>query len=50
MEPILKYIDYHKFLAEYYYEKKKNARYFSYHYLAQKAGFKSPNFLKQVIE
>lgn len=29
---------------------KKNTRYFSYRYFAQKTGFKSPNFLKQVIE
>ncbi len=50
MEPIFKYIDYRKFLADYYDEKKKTTRHFSYRYFAQKAGFKSPNFLKQVIE
>jgi uncharacterized protein (TIGR02147 family) len=50
MEPIFKYIDYRRFLADYYNEKKKTTRHFSYRYFAQKAGFKSPNFLKQVIE
>ncbi len=50
MEPIFKYIDYRRFLADYYNEKKNTTRHFSYRYFAQKAGFKSPNFLKQVIE
>lgn len=50
MEPIFKYIDYRRYLSDYYNEKKQTTRHFSYRYFAQKAGFKSPNFLKQVIE
>jgi uncharacterized protein (TIGR02147 family) len=50
MEKIFKYIDYRKFLLDYYNEKKKATRYFSYRYFSNKANIKSPVFLKQVIE
>jgi uncharacterized protein (TIGR02147 family) len=47
---IFKYIDYRSFLADFYKEKKRLTRYFSYRYFAQRAGIKSPVFLKQVID
>lgn len=50
MKPIFKYIDFRVFLDDFYNEKKKTVRTFSYRYFAQKAGIKSPIFLKQVIE
>jgi len=50
MNPVFSYIDYRLFLREYYEERKKTSRFFSYRYFAQKAGINSPNFLKQVIE
>ncbi|HUI91789.1 MAG TPA: TIGR02147 family protein [Chitinivibrionales bacterium] len=50
MEKIFKYIDYRKFLLDYYNEKKSTTRFFSYRYFSNKAGIKSPVFLKQVIE
>jgi uncharacterized protein (TIGR02147 family) len=50
MEKIFKYIDYRKFLQDYYAEKKNTTRFFSYRYFSNKAGIKSPVFLKQVIE
>jgi len=50
MKPIYSYIDYRAFLRHYYEEQKKNTRFFSYRYFAQRAGINSPNFLKQIIE
>jgi uncharacterized protein (TIGR02147 family) len=50
MEKIFKYIDYRKFLSDYYSEKKKTTHFFSYRYFSNKANIKSPVFLKQVIE
>lgn len=50
MLSIFEYIDYRKFLSEYYQSKKKNSRYFSYRYFAQKIGLNSPSFLKHVID
>jgi len=50
MKELFKYIDYRKFLNDYYIEKKKSTRHFSYRYFAQRAGIKSPIFLKQVID
>jgi uncharacterized protein (TIGR02147 family) len=47
---IFEFIDYRKFLAEYYRTKKESSRYFSYRYFSQKIGFNSPSFLKAVIE
>ena len=47
---IFEFIDYRKFLAEYYRTKKDTSRYFSYRYFSQKIGFNSPSFLKAVIE
>jgi uncharacterized protein (TIGR02147 family) len=50
MEKVFKYIDYRKFLLDYYSEKKTTTHFFSYRYFSNKAGIKSPVFLKQVIE
>jgi uncharacterized protein (TIGR02147 family) len=50
MEKIFLYIDYRKFLSDYYEEKKSTTRFFSYRYFSNKAGIKSPVFLKQVIQ
>jgi uncharacterized protein (TIGR02147 family) len=50
MEKIFKYIDYRKFLSDYYSEKKKTTHFFSYRYFSNRANIKSPVFLKQVIE
>jgi uncharacterized protein (TIGR02147 family) len=50
MTPIFEYIDYRKFLSQYYEEKKSQTGYFSYRYFSQKAGINSPSFLKHVID
>jgi uncharacterized protein (TIGR02147 family) len=50
MKEIFKYIDYRQFLSDFYTEKKNTTRFFSYRYFAEKAGIKSPVFLKQVID
>lgn len=50
MKEIYKYIDYRKYLADFYQEKKKTTRHFSYRYFAQRADIKSPVFLKQLID
>lgn len=50
MKTLFKYIDYRRFLADYYDEKKRTTRSFSYRYFSYRAGIKSPIFLKQVID
>jgi len=50
MRSVFEYIDYRKYLSEYYAFKKKTSRAFSYRYFSSKAGFASPVFLKLVIE
>ena len=50
MKSLFKYIDYRSYLEDYYNEKKRTMRSFSYRYFAMRAGIKSPNFLKQIIE
>lgn len=47
---VFEYTDYRSFLRDYYRAAKKNKRKFSYRYLARRAGFSSPNFLKLVID
>lgn len=47
---IFEYLDYRKFLADYYVQAKENNRAFSYRYFSRKAGYSSPNFLKLVID
>jgi uncharacterized protein (TIGR02147 family) len=43
-------MNYREFLRDYYSEKKEQHAFYSYRLFSQKAGFKSPNFLKLVIE
>lgn len=43
------YLDYRKYLKDYYKLQKKQTNYFSYRYFSNKAGFSSHNVLKQVI-
>jgi uncharacterized protein (TIGR02147 family) len=50
MKPIFEYMNYREFLRDYYSEKKEQHAFYSYRLFSQKAGFKSPNFLKLVIE
>lgn len=50
MKTIFKYIDYRIFLNDFYNEKKRNVRHYSYRVFALKANIKSPIFLKLVID
>jgi uncharacterized protein (TIGR02147 family) len=50
MNNLFEYIDYRKYLAEFYTYKKQTTRAFSYRYFSAKAGFSSPVFLKLVID
>lgn len=50
MQPIFEFIDYRKYLSDYYQNKKEISHYFSYRYFSQKIGINSPSFLKNVIE
>ncbi|HLD44306.1 MAG TPA: TIGR02147 family protein, partial [bacterium] len=44
------YLDYRKYLKDWYEYHKQNTTGFSFRSFSQKAGFGSPNFLKRVIE
>jgi uncharacterized protein (TIGR02147 family) len=50
MKPITEYLDYRRFLADYYEYQKRRFRGFSYRYFARKAGINSSSFLKRVID
>ena len=50
MKLVFEYIDYRRFLRDYYAENKKSKKYFSYRYFSSRAGIKSPVFLKLIIE
>ncbi len=47
---IFTYLDYRSFLHDYYLRAKTNTRAMSYRYLSRRAGFKSPNFVKLVMD
>lgn len=47
---VFEYEDYRQFLNDLYVYYKNTTTYFSYRYFSQRAGFKSPNFLKLVID
>ncbi len=49
MTNIFEYIDYRKFLADYYLEKKEQNHVFSYQLLSNKLGFKNKGFIFNVI-
>lgn len=50
MDPIYTYIDYRKFIKNYYLLKKSSIRKFSFRSFSEKAGFSSPNFIKLVTD
>jgi uncharacterized protein (TIGR02147 family) len=50
MDRIETYTDYRLFLKDFYKDRKKRFRFFSYRYFCLKAGLKSPTFLKEVID
>lgn len=50
MKPIYEYLNYRDFLRDYYVEKKSEHSFYSYRLFSEKAGFKSPNFPKLVID
>ncbi|NLW33340.1 MAG: TIGR02147 family protein [Fibrobacter sp.] len=50
MLSIFEFIDFRKYLADYYQFKKETSQYFSYRYFARKIGINSPSFLKNVID
>jgi uncharacterized protein (TIGR02147 family) len=50
MRSIFEYIDYRKYLSDYYTFRKKTSHVFSYRFFSAKAGIASPVFLKLIIE
>jgi uncharacterized protein (TIGR02147 family) len=50
MISIFNYVNYRRFLKDYYLKAKAEKKYFSYRYFSRRAGINSPNFLKVVIE
>jgi uncharacterized protein (TIGR02147 family) len=50
MKSVFDYMNFRDYLRDYYTEKKAQQSYFSYRLFSEKAGFKSPNFLKLVID
>jgi uncharacterized protein (TIGR02147 family) len=47
---IFEYLDYRSFLQDMFTFRKEQTKYFSYRYFSSKSGFKSPNFLKLVMQ
>jgi uncharacterized protein (TIGR02147 family) len=47
---VFSYLDYRSYLRDYYVERKENGRGFSYRSFSRRAGLKSPNYLKMVID
>jgi uncharacterized protein (TIGR02147 family) len=50
MKSVFEYIDYRRFLKDFYDDEKKARRYFSYRFFALRAGIKAPILLKMVID
>lgn len=50
MKELFEHLNYREYLADYYAEKKQRHACYSYRLFSRTAGFKSPNFLKLVIE
>ena len=50
MISIFNYVNYRRFLKDYYLKAKAEKKCFSYRYFSRRAGINSPNFLKVVIE
>src|SRR5664279_1428769 len=49
MVNITSYVDYREYLRDFFEQKKRELRFYSYRLFSQRAGLKSPNFLKLVI-
>jgi uncharacterized protein (TIGR02147 family) len=49
MVEITTYMDYREYLRDFFEQKKRELRFYSYRLFSQRAGLKSPNFLKLVI-
>lgn len=47
---VFDYLDYRAYLRDYYQDRKENGRGFSYRAFSRRAGLKSPNYLKMVID
>jgi uncharacterized protein (TIGR02147 family) len=47
---VFEYVDYRKYLSDYFAEKKKRSRFFSHRYFCNKLGLKSTNFMLLVIQ
>ena len=47
---VFEYLDYRAFLRDLYLERKERGRGFSYRAFSRRAGLKSPNYLKMVID
>jgi uncharacterized protein (TIGR02147 family) len=50
MKPLFEYMNYREFLNDFYHDKKRQQAFYSFRLLSEKAGFKSPNFFKLVID
>jgi uncharacterized protein (TIGR02147 family) len=50
MIQIFDYMDYRQYLRDFFFEKKRELHFYSYRLFSQRAGLKSPNFLKLVID
>jgi uncharacterized protein (TIGR02147 family) len=50
MKSVFEYIDYRRYLKDFYDFQKKTKKYFSYRFFAQKAGINAPILLKMVID
>jgi uncharacterized protein (TIGR02147 family) len=50
MKHLFEYLNYREYLRDYYEEKKQEHSFYSYRLFSQKAGLKSPNFLKLVVD
>jgi uncharacterized protein (TIGR02147 family) len=50
MKHLFEYLNYRDFLRDYYTDKKAQHSFYSYRLFSEKAGFRSPNFLKLVID
>jgi uncharacterized protein (TIGR02147 family) len=50
MKPLHEYIDYRRFLGDWFAFNKERYSYFSYRYFSSRAGIKSPVFLKLVVD
>ncbi len=50
MKQIFEYMNYREFLRDFYEERKRKNRYYSFRLFSEKAGFRAPNLLKLVMD